>query len=96
MKLSKHFVKNWQARVGEKPTEEQVERVVDKSVIVQRGKSFRLWEGGFFNTLSIFWNPELGLIVTVDEPRDRAVSVLSPEVSERRRRFEKALVYLGD
>jgi len=73
--LSRHFTQRYIERVGCPPTEDGVRQIVRGSVVVQRGKDYRLASGRLFNTLSIYWNPRLAMVITVDERRKRAVSV---------------------
>jgi len=70
--------------VGGEPDPDAVDELLDRSVIVSRGKSFRLYEGGFFNTLSYFWAPGSDIILTADEKKDTLVSVLTPAVLPKR------------
>lgn len=78
--LSKHFRDNWEERVGICPTPRRVEEIVSESVIVQRGRGMVLKDGSFYNTLSIYWHPDLKIVVTIDPIKRTAVSVLSSAV----------------
>ena len=77
MQLSRHFVDNWQKRVGSWPTESFIDRIIAQSVRVQPSKDLREHDGGHFRMLSIYWHPELDLILKVDDYRGMAVTVLS-------------------
>lgn len=78
--LSKHFVENWQKRVVDiAPTAGAVLGVIRDSVRVQAGKELMLDDGTSFTVLSLFWHPELEIIISLDPVRSTMVSVLSKE-----------------
>lgn len=77
MQLSKHFIDNWQKRVGSWPTEACVDQIIAQSVRVQPSKDLHEHDGAHFRMLSIYWHPELDLILKVDDYRGMAVTVLS-------------------
>ncbi len=84
MRLSRHFIDNWQRRVGNLPTVEMVRRIISQAVRVQRGCCMRLANGRHFIRLAIYWHPDLDLIITVDTVNNVAVSVLSRDVYRNR------------
>ena len=77
MRLSKHFIDNWQKRVGKLPTPGLIRDIIADSIRVHKGMKLRLLDGTPFNTLTIFWHPDLKLILMIDLFSDTAVSVLS-------------------
>ena len=77
MQLSKHFVENWQRRVGSWPTEALIDQIIAQSVPVQPSRNLREHDGGHFRMLSIYWHPELDLVLKIDDYRGMAVTVLS-------------------
>lgn len=79
MEFTKYFIKNWEERVGKSPQLEKVEEICKKSVPVQKGSIYYLENGEMHNTLSIFWHPDLDLIITLDPIRNAFISVLSRE-----------------
>ena len=85
VRLSQHFVRNWNHRVGRDPDPAEVQRIIDRGVKVQSG-GMQIRAPGFMQdrTLSIFWDPEAGIIVKVDESRMVAVTVLSSTMHRRR------------
>lgn len=80
LKLSKHFCERYAERIGCPPDLDGVKGIIDGAVVVQKGKNFRLKDGRIFNTLSIYWNPRVQIIVTVDERKSTAVSVFASKV----------------
>ncbi len=77
MHLSRHFINNWIDRVGGHPTGPMVADIIQNSVRVQKGRKLKKTDGTPFNTLTVYWHPDLKLIVQVDQFNDTAVSVLS-------------------
>jgi hypothetical protein len=79
VKLSKHFVENWERRVGGMPTPALVNEIIRRSVFVQRGKELRTKKGEPFRMLAIYWHPDLDIVLRIDTADNVAVSVLSRE-----------------
>ena len=77
MVLSRHFVENWRKRVGNEPSVEIVQQIMREGVIVQKPLLLRTLEGRPHKQLGIYWEPRLNVIVTIDEFKYMAVSVLS-------------------
>ena len=75
--LSRHFQENWRRRVGNEPTVEMVQEIMQRGVIVQRARSLQTLDGRPFRTLGIYWSPEMDIIVSIDEFKGMAVSCLS-------------------
>ncbi len=86
MMLSRHFVENWKLRVGNGtlPQVEAVRDIIRSSVRIQKGRKLARKNGEPFNTLSIFWHPDLKIVVSIDPFNNVAVSVLSESVLERK------------
>lgn len=82
--LSEHFRKNWRERVGNEPSMELVQQIMQEGVIVQKPRILRTLEGRPFKQLGIYWDPELQVIITIDEFKGMAVSVLGPKNGKRR------------
>lgn len=80
LRLSKHFCENYEKRVGVPPDLDGIKTIIAGSVVVQKGKDFRLKNDRIFNTLSIYWNPKVRIIITVDERKSMAVSVFASKV----------------
>lgn len=79
MCLSKHFCENWEARVGNWPTEEMVRKILKEGVRVQVGRELKDLDGTPFRMLAIYWHPELDIIVKIDRVKNTAVTVLTRE-----------------
>lgn len=92
IRLSKHFIDNWQARVGNYPTVEQVSGILAQCITVQKGRIFTLANGGQYNTLTLYWHPDLNLILSYDAKTKKMVSVLSRDnlKAETKRHGNKA------
>ena len=85
MKLSPHFAERWAKRVGgEMPSDEEILRMIDRSVYVQRFQVIKPEKGKPFRVLALHWVPERDIILKVDEQRRRVVTVLSPSVREEK------------
>ena len=85
IELSKHFIRNWERRVGQTPTPERVQRIIDEeSVFVQSCENLRQENGAFFRMLAIYWAPEIDILIRVDTYKNKAVSVLTPECLKER------------
>ena len=79
MRLTRHFINNWYERVGNHPTEAMIRGIIINSIRVQKGKKLRKLNGLPFTTLTIYWHPDLKLILQIDCFNNAAVSVLSNE-----------------
>lgn len=88
MILSKHFIENWRVRVGGEPTPETVRAVIAGSIQIQKQTVIRRVDGSSFATLSIYWQPELGLIVKTDDRQRIAVTVMDAGIRERKEKRE--------
>lgn len=78
MRFSKHFLKNWTRRMGiELPTEQEFERLIRESVLVQSQKILELGNGFRHRGLAIYWHPVKSFVAKIDHMEDMAVSVLS-------------------
>lgn len=91
IELTKHFVENWEKRVGGIPTPETIHEVIRQSVRVQHCADFVLADGSRFRMLATYWHPDLSLILRVDNIEGKAVSVLSDECLRKpaKRRIRK-------
>jgi len=74
--LSQHFRENWRRRIGNEPTVEMVQEIMQRGVIVQRARSLQTLDGRPFRMLGIYWSPDIGVIVSIDEFKGMAVSCL--------------------
>ncbi|MBI9093161.1 MAG: hypothetical protein JEZ12_28450 [Desulfobacterium sp.] len=96
VKLSKHFCERWEKRVGNLPTPQAVNSIIEDSVRIQRGDVFREVCKAGSRPLSIFWNTDLDLVIYVDPKRQVAVSVLSKKVKPKNKpRASKKRVHSG-
>jgi len=83
MELSNHFKKHWRGRVGGRvPTVREVEAMIERSVIVQRGRVFRLHNGSRYKRLGIYWDIRRSVVMTIDEQNGVAVSVFGLKMKE--------------
>ncbi len=80
MFLTRHFIENWEKRVGNVPTRQCVNNIMHNAVRVQSFQQFILKDGTKYKRLGIYWHPELDIIISVDQLLGCAVSVLTPEV----------------
>lgn len=89
--LSKHFVDNWKLRVsnGIAPDVRAVENVISGSVRIQQGRVFTLVNNETFKTLTIYWNPGLGIVVSVDPMTGVCVTVATDMMIEKKKKREK-------
>ena len=85
MKLSRHFIENWEKRVGwDRPTPQGVADLMRQSIKVQPGRRFLLKGGGTYVQLAIYWHPGLHIVLQIDTVHNVAVSLLT-----RHNYFEK-------
>jgi hypothetical protein len=80
--LSRHFTDNWALRVGNQPSRPFIRHILKNAIRVQTGRMLRTGAGEPFSTLSIFWYPPLGVILTLDKFTQTAVSVLSADMNK--------------
>jgi hypothetical protein len=77
-KLTGHFLRNWNFRVGGSPTLTLINEFIRHSVRIQRPRMLYESDGKAFPLLAMYWNPEMDIIITVDGYQRKAVSVLTP------------------
>ena len=82
LKLSKHFVENWNRRVGGAPRADDIRKVINQAVRLQKGRKIA-GRYEWIKTLTIYWHADMNLIITVDHYTDTVVSVYSREMEER-------------
>lgn len=79
LELTKHFVENWRKRVGHVPRADEVRRMINQAVRIQKGR--RIYgRTSWIKTLSIYWHTGTDLIITVDHFTDKVVSVYSRDM----------------
>jgi hypothetical protein len=79
LKLSDHLVQNWDFRVGEVPTEKDVNELIGQAKLIQHGR--QVTTGDLcFRILSIYWHVDRGLIITADPYSGKVVSVYTAEM----------------
>ena len=77
LKLSKHFIDNWQERVSAvEPTPEKVNDIIRKSVRVQKGREGKS-RYSYIKTLTVYCHFGLNITITVDHFTQTVVSVYS-------------------
>lgn len=86
--LSRHFVDNWQRRMGTVPSESCIREIVGASVRVQPGRELYDGMGRPFRQLALYWDPALGVIIKIDEMRHTAVTVLAKDNGQVVRRLK--------
>lgn len=91
MKLTRHFVDNWKLRVsnGVEPIPETVRSVMAGAIRLQEGRVFTLVNGGKYKTLSLFWNPELKIVVHTDPETGHAVTVSTDNMADGKDKTRK-------
>lgn len=85
LKLSKHFIDNWRARVdSDAPSPETVHDIIRKSVRVLKGRK-AVTRYAIIKTLTVYCHFGLNITITVDHFTQTVVSVYSPvNMPERR------------
>ena len=89
VRLTRHFVENWKARVGGEPTLSQVRQILQESVKVQGTRNLFAAHGQPFRMLAIYCHFERNLLIKVDEIQGTAVTVLSINNAPRRQRHDQ-------
>lgn len=78
--LSKHFRYRWREQFdSEPPPPEQIEKIVNQSIWLQKGRLLQEPDGTQYKLLSTFWHPERGIVIKIDRLSDppRAVTVIT-------------------
>lgn len=80
--LSRHFEERWRERVGTEPSPEVIQDIIcdPRTVRIQACRDLRRPCGGQFRQAAVYWSPALGVIVKIDEYRNRAITVLSKDM----------------
>lgn len=101
MRLTNHFVDNWKLRVsnGVEPAVEAVMGVMSGAIKIQNGRVFSLANGEKYKTLSLYWNPDLKIVVHVDPETGCAVTVTTDTMMDgkdtRRKKVNRNAVVPG-
>jgi len=67
---------------GRVPSVSEVEAMIERAVIVQRGRVFVLRNGRKYKRLGIYWDIHRSVVMTIDEQNDVAVSVFGLKMKE--------------
>lgn len=67
IKLTLNFCDNWQYRVGNWPTAEMVQAILDQSVTIHPSMQLYQKDGSEYRVFAIYWHPELDLVIKTDE-----------------------------
>lgn len=79
-RLSKHFVRRWNERVGESPSLAKINEILAESCRIRRQMRCMVRRFGVLvphKILAEYWHHERGMILLVDEERGMAVTVLT-------------------
>lgn len=91
--LTHHFIERWKLRVsnGVEPDVKAVECVLAESIRIQKGRRAILVNGKEYKALSLYWHPDLKMVVSIDPVTFRAVSVLTDTMMDGKdkKRHEK-------
>jgi hypothetical protein len=84
--LTRHFIDNWMKRVsnGIAPDIQAVASVLSGAIRIQKGRRFVLQNGESYTTLSMFWHPELRIVVSIDPVTSRCVTVATDTMGGER------------
>ena len=81
--LTEHFREQWRRRGnGPVPSEDEVRRMVDKSVRIQKGTELFTARGYRVRIMALYWYAEKDVIFKIDTKNERVVTVLSPETAK--------------
>ncbi|KAA0257193.1 hypothetical protein FHQ18_11555 [Deferribacter autotrophicus] len=67
MKFSKAFMKKWMEYFGYEPYEEEIKKMIEDSIVVQRFKVIRKRDGSVFKIAQIYWNTNENILFKMDE-----------------------------
>lgn len=90
--LTRHFVERWRERVGNEVHIDAVKAVIKQAVMVQQGRKLINGQGHEVHTLSLYWHPEMQMVISVDRYQNTAVSVLTGVNAPRPRGGIRALI----
>ncbi len=77
-RLSKHFVRRWEQRVGGSPSVAHVQDMINESFVLRKQLKCMVRRAGILmphKVLSEYWHHERGVIILVDEDKETAVTI---------------------
>lgn len=77
MRLSRHFVQNWQERVGGPCSKAVVHRLLAEAIRVQAGMCVLSMDGTWVRIPSIYWHPGRRLFIKMDPETNTCITVMT-------------------
>jgi len=82
MKLTRHFEERWAERIGTPvPAPGEVEEMKNDAIFIQRSRDLFTPTGRRYRILALYWLPQENLILKIDERRNVAVTIITPETA---------------
>ena len=74
-----HARERWAERIGGVlPSEREIDQLIEESVVVQKFRKAYTPRGWPMVFLAVYWHPGRGVVIKVDEPCGKVVTVLGP------------------
>lgn len=72
-----HAKERWEERIGgPPPSDREIEEIIEESLVLQKFRRAYTPRGWQIVFLSIYWNVRRGVVMKVDEPCGKVVTVL--------------------
>ena len=83
MKLSDHFIDRWCERVKRPvPDSAEVENMINDGIFLQRCRDYYTSRGVRVRIMGLYWVPHENLVLKIDDKRNKAVTVLTPDMTD--------------
>ena len=73
--LSGNFEKKWLENIGPLPTSDEIDQMINESIIVQKQRDLLTANGKLYRVLAAYWHPERDVVFKVDHKRRKAVTL---------------------
>ena len=75
--LTVEFEKKWLENIGPLPTSDEIDQMINESIMVQKQMNLFTSRGRLYRVLAIYWHPEREIVFKVDHKFWKAVSLFS-------------------
>jgi hypothetical protein len=81
MKLSKHFIKRWEERVGQPlPAPKEIKRMIRCAIWLQKDQVLYSTKGLRYKIPALYWVPDKNIVLKVDEKTKTVMTVITPDI----------------
>lgn len=84
MKLSKHFIQQWEKRVKQpQPTIYEIKNMIRRAIWLQTDQRLFCKNGRIYKIPALYWVPDKNIVLKVDEETKTVMTVITPNINQR-------------